>query len=443
MFNNYTLILLIPYFIFFLFSILYVINNKEKDNRIYFYIIISLALLIREIFAIKIPYYAFQHDFGKVNTYDTLGYINYLFTYGKLPLSNLGQFYHPPLMYAICAVFVKINTLIGISFETSLESLQIVTVSISMTSLFFIYKIINKLKIKMTNKLWIFLLICFHPQMIILSCAINTDNLVTLFVVIIIYLLILWNDKPSYKNTILLAIATGLAVMSKFSAAVMAIPILFIFINKLFKNKKYKDYFKKYILFGIISLPIGLWYEIRNIILFGSNSILIPAKEYYIGNYSIVDRFLSIDFGSLSKILCVLPGEYNIPSFIIKTSLFGDYLYNGYNYINIILLVLNIILIITSLIMLFKNIIRIKKGTIINKLFIVIYITYIISFIIFNIMYPYSCTMDFRYILITLIPSISIMIYEIECINNKLLDLIVKIFILLFIVFSIIWINCF
>ena len=440
--GDYYVLLYIPYIVFILLSCLYCYKNKKIDKRIYFYLILSLALFIRVIFIIKMPYLNFQTDFGTIGTHETVDYIYTIFKTNALPLTNIRQFYHPPLFYFICAVLTRFNTALGISTNTNIESFKIVSASLSMLSLYYIYKIINKIKINDRSKLLLFCLMCFHPSMILISIHINTDSLVTMFAYMIIYYLIEWNEKPNIKNTIILALVTGLCVMSKYNGALLAVPILFVFINKLIKEKsKIKSYFSKYILFGIISLPLGLWYEIRNIILFGRNKLLDPNNmRIYTGNYSIIDRFIKIDIDSLIRTVCVMPIDYNVPSYVIKSSLFGQHNYNVIDISFRLLLIIGIVCIIITLICIFNYIFRRKNKDFIINMFLVLYFTYIIGFIIYNLYLPYACTMGFRYIVITLFPSLVVLIYETEKCKNKWIKKIIYSCLLLFVMASIFWI---
>ena len=143
----------------------------------------------------------------------------------------------------------------------------------------------------------------FHPTFIILAGSINNDVLMILLSFYIILYLIKWNDDPNIKNTIILAIITGCAVMTKVSGAIMAVPIMYTFIKRIFEvykveKKNLLRLLGKFLLFGVISLPLGLWQPMRNLIMFNQKIgwVLLPAEGLYVGQYSIFERFLSISF---------------------------------------------------------------------------------------------------------------------------------------------------
>ena len=155
-----------------------------------------------------------------------------------------------------------------------MEGLQVIPAIFSSLILIVTYSILKEVNINRWYKILVITVMAFHPTFIILAGSINNDILMIFLEFVIIIRLIKWKQKPSYPNIIFLAIATGLAVMSKISAAIMAIPIIYTFLHvyKLEYEKDEKIINKKWItqmlIFGAISLPIGLWHSVRNYMLF-------------------------------------------------------------------------------------------------------------------------------------------------------------------------------
>ena len=177
-------------------------------------------------------------------------------------------------------------TVLGIELERSIEGIQIITAIFSSLTIIVVYKIVEKIKIKDIYKVLIIAFMTFHPTFILLSGSINNDCLLTFLTFMIIIYLIKWNENNNIKNTIILAVVTGCTVMTKVSGAIMAIPIAMVFIDKFaFTIKREKQntikLIAKFLLFGLISLPLGLWHPIRNLILFiqAVYSITLLQKE--------------------------------------------------------------------------------------------------------------------------------------------------------------------
>lgn len=426
-------------FLYYLIALLFI--NKNKKNNI-LYIIFGIAIIIRTIYILDTNIYTRQHDIGRLTSNGHLAYIYTLFQTHHLPLTNKWQFYHPPLWHIIGALWLYINSFLHINLYQSLEGLQILTLLFSSYIVLIVDKINIKLKLNNKSRYLIDTIFAVHPTMIYLSGSINNDCLLLLLESLIILLLINFYENQTWKNTIYLAIITGLCVMTKINGAVMAIPILYVFIERfvyILKNKKktLKSYILKIITFGLISLPIGLWYQVRNMIKFSSVKVPEPGDWLYTGNHSILSRFFAINFHELFN-YANMDNDYNLPSFIIKSSLFGEYTYYNFNTLTKIMLLLNIALVIISIIFIIKYIIKERKNKYINALLIT-WISFIVSMYFFNYKYPFACSMDFRYIAICLLPGIIMIGYGMDKLKKdrfkKLIELLCFIFIITDIIF--------
>ena len=209
---------------------------KENKFKIIFGIIIIIAILVRIAYVIEIPYTEKQHDIYKGNNNDGLSYILQLYEKGTLPEDNEYQHYHPPLSQILSAIWLKAGSIITQDIDMLFESLQFLNVIYSICLIFIVYDILKELKIKDKVKILVLLVMAFHPTLIILSGSINNDNLCFVLMVWTILRLIKWYKKPNMKNIIFLAITTGLSVMTKTTGAILALPIMYIFLFKLYKE---------------------------------------------------------------------------------------------------------------------------------------------------------------------------------------------------------------
>ena len=338
--------------------------DKEKRKKIIIIaVIVIVAFLVRIAYIINTPITEHQHDVDTEGEYGHFAYILTIYETNQLPETNSGQFYQPPLHHIISALWLK--AVDGIIQDTDIlyESLQVVTLIYSMLLIFVAYKILKELNIKDKYQYLILFVMAFHPTFIILSGSINNDLLSILLIVSVMYFLIKWYKKQDMKSTIILAIFTGLAVMAKSSGAIVSIPIIYIFLLQLYrkmkKSKQKKKVLMKYFIlffdFGMISLSIGLWYQIRNLYLFGQPilSVLDPNNDLlYVGDCSLFSRLFPVS-SEITTLFAHPNEDCNIPIFIIKTSLFGEWEYNLNNIIWKIIywlaILSNIILIIFSL----------------------------------------------------------------------------------------------
>ena len=402
-------------------------NTMKLNTRQIITIIILLGVLLRCVYILKTPITERQHDVYTIEDQGHLGYIYTIYETGKLPQTNGIQFYHPPLFHYIAAGWLKVETTLGLRWNSALEGIQILTLVFSSLIMIVVYKIIDKTDFKDKYKILVIAMMAFHPTLIILSGSINNDVLTALLMFLIILFLIKWDEETNIKNTIILAILTGLCVMSKVSGAIMAVPIIIVFINKIVQTiktdkKKIGKLFVLFIVFGLISLPIGLWHSIRNYILFNQplGGVLLPWEGLYVGNYSFYQRFLSISIKELITMFCTVPGDYNTIAYIIKCSLFGEFILERVEIIGCMLKVLNVYIIVFSLIAIILKYAKHwdSNNKTIDSIVFSTWIIHIISYVMLNIKYPYTCTMDFRY----LVPTVFCGIYFIALALGKLSD---------------------
>lgn len=404
---------------------------KKPKYKIALSIIIILALIIRLTYIIKTPYTEKQHDVEPNG--NGLSYIFTIYETGHLPQDNIGQHYHPPLHQIICAIWLKIISIFTTNKAFLCESLQFVTLTYGMLMLYVIYNIAKELKFDNKIKLLLMFIVAFHPFLIILSGSLNNDCLCVLLTMWTILRLIKWYKNESLKNTTILAITTGLCVMTKTSGAIVAIPIIYVFLLRLYKEIKksqnkvntFKKYMYLYIFFGCIALPIGLWYPIRNYIEFKQPILYVMDphnSDLYVGNYTILQRFLPFS-NEISKIYCDPWTDYNIPIFLLKCSLFEEYTWKTGILTNIcycISIMINLILIIYTIYCIIKNLCDKNKQNQIWKIALfLLFIFNILSYITMNIKLPYGCTMDFRYMVPTIFAGAIFVGFELENMRKK------------------------
>lgn len=412
-------------------------------------IIMIVGILTRAMYIIYTPITERQHDVYGINDQGHLGYIYTIYQTGKLPETNSIQFYHPPLFHSIAAGWLKVNDIFSVSLDKSIEGIQIITAIFSSLIMLVAYRIVEEIEIKNIYKIFIIAVMAFHPTLIILAGSINNDILMILLSFYIILYLIKWNDNPNIKNTIILAVITGCSVMTKISGAIMAVPIMYTFIKKIieiYRTEKDKllKLFGKFLLFGVISLPLGLWHPIRNLMLFNQKIgwVLLPADGLYVGQYSFFERFLTISFKEMfGYTYCVIPGDHNIFSYIVKTSILGEFAYNNSIGIYVALFkIINLIIISTTAICIFillKKIKKISNNSFVTKILLITFFINIVSYYHFNIQYPYICTMDFRYIVPTIFTGIvTVCMVLNEYIKNNIIKEIIEYTITLFCVLS-------
>lgn len=365
-----------------------------------------------------------QHDLYKFGgDKGHSAYIEHFYNNGfSLPDFNpttKAQFYHPPLHHFLSALWMRLLTTFGMSYERAISSLQFLTLFYSMCSLVIFERILDKLKLRGIGKIIPIAIIAFHPTFVIFSGSVNNDNLATLFTLLAFYAALAWQSDSTMKNIMLIAAAVGLGMSTKLSVALIAPAIAVVFLDKIiYDGKNFVRHMQQFTAFACVCLPLGLWFYIRNAVKFDVPMTYVPrlsdTSDQYIGYHTVYERLFDFSYHPLKNVFLnrIVNGEgeyfeYNPFVAIIKTSVFGEYdftnQFSGITPFCRILLVLNIILIALSLAAAIYCVVR--KSSFMNtieRIFIVLfYVITIASYFKFAFQYPHTCSMDYRYITMT------------------------------------------
>ena len=245
-----------------------------------------------------------------------------------------------------------------------------------------------------------------------LSGSINNDSLSIVLYFTAFYFGLKWFKRTTWQNIILCAFATGFGMMTKLSVGMIAFPIGFLFIVRLVKDLKNKTRIKtilNLVIFGMICVPLGLWYQIRNYLKYDIpvTYVLRSDNPYQdISRYSPLQRIFGfyalpindyyINLGSDGK------QDYNIFITVVKTALFGEENYRDdftMSMVGYALILVFLVLILISLGGLVLVIVKIKNSAYLweELSMIIAALTTIFSIISFSLNYPHICSMNFRY----------------------------------------------
>lgn len=384
-----------------------------------------------------------QHDV-EMGTFEDLnldghGHFSYIYTIfstGKLPETIEWQFYHPPLWHATVALFMKIMSVFHTSYgvgELFQESIVVASfvgcvTLIGIKDLLFtlLNRENNDFSLKNKHNIMIaiiFSLLAFHPQFFIMSGWMNNEGMAFMFMIFAFLYGVKFHFSRKYSDIVLCAVMLSLGATTKVSVALICIPLGIIFVYDFVSEIKQKRYniFLKAGLFFAICIPISTWFVVRNMIKFHEPAIGVPAIDPNLSPLGVVkynawERFgiPNIFKGISESIFCILTPnkngymDYNVWLYTFKCSVFGEYNYWQGDLFACCLLFFNILIICFSILsMIFVSIKRRKeKGyeKFLDILMFVIFAMSLLSYICFQILYPVTCTQDFRYMTLILIP---------------------------------------
>ena len=392
-------------------------------------------------------------------------YIQHFYENILPPDSRRFQFYQPPFHYFIAGMWLRLQTAFGYSFARAVENIQILTLFYSSACIITTYKIAKELNFKKIGTFIVVSLASFHPTFIILSSSINNDMLCITLMLAAMLCTVKWYKNPTLFNILKIALSVGLSMMSKFNGAYIAPAIALVFLIKLLSayNKKeakkepkressIKRFFTTapddfinqmahFVYFGVVCVPLGIWWQVCNVLKHNMSFFYVPllgsaSSNQYVGNFSKWQRlfdlsnfrdvlsasgdYVRVNYEAYNK---ANPNEipkridYNIPLAATKTALYGEYTLGWGNIVcesvAIIMYYSSVALAVFSLAAMLYFTVRVfvkraateEQRT--QNVFVIFltafYFTMVPLYVKFCFDYPHNCTMDFRYIVPTLI----------------------------------------
>lgn len=381
-------------------------------------LIFAAGFLVRLAYVMYTPITVRQHD---VNLFTSktghAAYIRYLYENNHLPdfdVRTKWQFYHPPVHHILAAVWLKVQTTVGIGFEHACENIQLLTLFYSSACMIISYKIFRQLNLKKSGITVAVAIVSFCPAFFILAGSINNDILSITFMLGAILNTIYWYKNQKLRYIVSIALCVGLGMMTKLSVWMTAPAIAFVFIYVFFKKiKNFKKYLAQFTVFGVICVPLGLWWSIRNLVKYGVPITYVPMlsenSDQYVGDIPLLQRLFDFNFSQFTDVGDQFEryggtyNEYNPLVGLFKTSMFDEGITVNY-YPNIA--VFNKLLFWSAVILGIVGFISmavtfIKKNTVIDfpmKAFIfLIYSVIFVSYYVFCIEFEHVCTQNIRY----------------------------------------------
>ena len=362
-------------------------------------------------------------DLGQGILTGHMGYIYYLFLNKSLPdfdPRTVYQFFHPPLHHSLeaiwlsfCNLFIKDDTILR-------ESLQVLPFIYSVLTLIVLYAICKRMQLTEKALTAVMAVFAFHPSLILLSGSINNDCLSVLFLVLCIYTTLVWIEEKTYRHILAIALSISLGMLTKLSVSLMAFPIGAVFLYVFIKEWREKGFpmsrFGQYAAFGAVSIPIGMAWAFRCYILYSMplnyvNELPIDSWQY-VGNYSLLERFFlpnpiklvqSLAQGSLGF------GE-NMWMQLFRTAALGECDLTQASFLEKIMSLLLMAAAALLALMAFYFFVRVffdkkyEMPFVVRGLMIMTYVMLFASYVQFSYIFPHQCTMNFRYIIPTIIP---------------------------------------
>lgn len=440
-------------------------TEKKIDKQIL--MILCAGVLLRLFYVWGTTVFERQYDIGTIAidkghivSGGHLAYIQYLYETFRLPdfdPTTVYQFNHPPLHHYVSAVVMKICSLFIHDYADLYETLQIVPFICSVLIMWYCYRIFRMIFQKREALSVSMLLVAFHPALILLSGSVNNDTMSLLFMILCVYTMMQWCEQKTYRNIVKAALAIALGMMSKQSVAIMAFPMGTVFVCEWLRSIYAKDksltvkLSLEYVAFAVISVPLGMWFYIRNMILYHMPLVWVYTLSedtwQYTGNVPVCNRFLwPVPEDILDNVRHLQMGcGYNVWMQIMRTGIVGEWDMSAVGreikVVAMLLMLLGAALALFAFYCLIRCCAKLKWQ--VRILFIMGYVVNLIFYLKFAYDYPFQCSMSFRYIEIELLFTIgAIGLWRSESdsrMMNRLLSVTTGVFCMLSVILTGVW----
>lgn len=374
------------------------------------YFIMGSGIFLRLCYILYTEVWERQHDVVDFGAGEgQAAYIEYFLEHNTLPdfdPRSVWGFFQPPLHHIISALWMRINLRLGIALQQARENVQALTFFYMAAMIIIVYFITKELEMQKWGTIITMIVVSLHPMYILLSGSINNDALSLFLTVVAMYLAICWYKRGQIITLILLALSIGCGMFAKLSGYMIAPAVAVLFIIKLVEEKGHRfRLILQYLLFAVICVPIGLFWTVRNMLLYNMPINYIPPVG---GQFNVTMMQRLFDYRMTSVFPAMIENgdayyEYNVFLALIKTSLFGEYNYSNYNgfftpFCTALFIVgafLALVAFIATVIIVFTDKAAISKTL---KVFLAItYVTVLGSFLAFALSYSNFSAQDFRY----------------------------------------------
>lgn len=401
-------------------------QTKVKDKHDYEHytkFILLISFILKMFYAVKKIFCVTDHDLQviEVNPFvigptGHLGYINYIIEHLSLPpviteYSDFPpQFYHPPVFYLFGALVKGAAGKLGVPELICYEIVQQFNMVFAFCCVYVIYLILKELKISAKMTMVLTGLFAFSPVFLTLGVEINNDCLMTLFCLLAIHRIIIWYKKRTMKNILLTGLFLVLGMLSKTSAVLISPALGAVFACAFFEkgtdNAGRKKLFVQYLAFLGTSVPLGLSWVIRNLILYKVPFSYVPAvvgrQPQYTGDIPVIAR---LGLPSLKQLtlwqLDIFHPEYqpSILGQIIQSQTFDEGLLLNPDPVTPLILLWSYWLLYLFAFFLFVRFFITKKIKLYHKLLLGLTVVVpVASIYMFAFRYPALCSVSARYI---------------------------------------------
>ena len=243
--------------------------------------LIMVGFFLKLVYDIKVGYMAPTPDAGVWEFLPEgaaheghIGYIQYLFTYHRLPgqdLRTLTAYSNPPLFYIAGALFLEVfHRMMHWAIGTCLHSLQCINVIYVMVGECSCLGILKKLGVKGRKIVIMIVFLFFYPPFYHLGAALHGGAMAFMFSMLALNSAMSWYNSRRYKTLVTAGVELGLGLMTSFTAIIVLPVIILLIRNGVIDGRRNEVPYRKQVrTFSLTAGIMGLLWPIYRLIRFG------------------------------------------------------------------------------------------------------------------------------------------------------------------------------
>lgn len=357
-----------------------------------------------------------SHDLNGMDL-TSAGHASYVLTLirtGALPQSNTGQFYQQPLFYIVAGGASRIlNGILG--SDTSygyVDAAKTVSCLASCFTLLLTDRLCDEIGLSGRGRAVAVCVAAFTPAFY-LTARVTPDALAAMLMVLALLMTIIWSKNASWRNTLPLALIYGFGVMTKINVGALAVVTAGVFVTqaaRALSERRLLPLAARLAAFAGISLPLGLWFGVRNYLRFSQPLTYVPEfanSQACVRDYPLVNRLILPRMQEVTHLYADLRQDCNMPLYCLRTSVFGEFGYNVPTAVSAALLVSAGLLAAVLAAALISRCLRRAKGAD-RRIVLISFAVYCALMAVFYLRYPYPFSIDFRYMLFAAVAAATI-----------------------------------
>ncbi len=248
------------------------ILNFIKENRNWLILIAILILAFNlRIYHVGYPAVGYHnwkevHYLSEARNYANEGFFKYGFFIPASDFPHLGyeeNDINTQIDGAHTDTFPTISIIVGFFFKIfgpSLKLARMINIFFMLGAIFFLYLVIKKLFKREDLALVTALIAAINPLFVFFGRQVQLINPALFFMIASVYFFLLWREEPKMNYIVLFTLSLSLSILTKYSFAVIALPMLAIFpYKRVFKFENFRKFLKQYVVGVALLMLTPLW----------------------------------------------------------------------------------------------------------------------------------------------------------------------------------------